>query len=89
MIALIIIAIPSFSTVIFSSLDWYDFTNNRGDIINKIDIANIISFITLRFICVLLFIILKIVEFFIIIIAANNTSNGEKFKYPLTINIIK
>lgn len=85
----ILIAIPAFSTVIFSSMNWNDLLNNQEHFLNNINIADNISFITIGVISVLLFFILKLVEFFLIIIAAINASNGEKYKYPLTINFIK
>lgn len=88
-IAFILIAIPSFLTVIFSGLSWDELIINHEHFFNKINIVDNISFLTIGIVSVLLFFILKIVEFLLIIIAAINASNGEKFKYPLTINFIK
>lgn len=85
----VLIAIPAFSTVIFSSMDWNELLNSHDFFWNKINYADNISIITIGIISVLLFFILKIVEFFLIIIAAINASNGEKYNYPLTINFIK
>ncbi len=85
----VLIAIPAFSTAIFSSMDWTELLNNHDFLWNKINFADNASIITIGIISVLLFFILKIVEFFLIIIAAINASNGEKYQYPLSINFIK
>ena len=85
----ILIAIPAFSTVIFSSINWNDLLNDHEDFLNKINITENISFITIGIISVFLFFVLKIVEFLLIVIATIKASNGEKYKYPLTINFIK
>lgn len=85
----ILIAIPAFSTAIFSSMDLSEMINRHEFFLNHINWADNISILTIGIISVILFFILKIVEFFLIIIAAINASNGEKYNYPLTINFIK
>jgi len=85
----ILIAIPTFTTVIFSSMDWNELLNNHDFFWDKINIAENINLITSGIVAVLLIILLKIAEFFLIIIGAINASNGEKYKYPITINFIK
>lgn len=85
----ILIAIPAFSTIIFSSMNWNELFNNQEFFWNNINIDENISFLAIGIVSVLLFFALKIVEFFLIIIAAINTSNGEPFKYPFTIKFIK
>ncbi|MES2240039.1 MAG: DUF4870 domain-containing protein [Bacteroidota bacterium] len=88
-IVFVLIAIPAFTTVIFSSMNWTELLNNHEFFLNNINIADNISILTIGIISVMLFFLLKIVEFFLIIIAAINASNGENYKYPLTINFIK
>ena len=88
-IILILIAIPVFSTVIFSSMDWNELMNNHELFWNNIDIANNISLLTLGILSILLVFAIKVIEFFLIVIAAISASEGKKYKYPLTINLIK
>lgn len=84
-----LIAVPTFATVVFSSMDWNEILNNQDVIFEKINMADNINLITTGIVAVLLIILLKIAEFFLIIIGAISASNGEKYKYPITINFIK
>ncbi len=88
-IVLILIAVPTFITVVFSNMNWNELLNDHDFFWNGINMADNIGLITLGIVAVLLVFLLKIVEFFLIIIGAINASNGEKYKYPLTINFIK
>lgn len=88
-IVLILIAVPTFITVVFSNMNWNELFNDQDYFWNGINMADNIGLITLGIIAVLLVVLLKIVEFFLIIIGTINASNGEKYKYPLTINFIK
>lgn len=88
-IVLILIAVPIFITVVFSNMNWNELFNDQDYFWNGINMADNIGLITLGIIAVLLVVLLKIVEFFLIIIGTINASNGEKYKYPLTINFIK
>ena len=85
----ILIAVPSFATVVFSNMNWIELLNNHDFFWEKINMAENIGLITIGIVAVLLVVLLKIVEFFLIIIGAINASNGEKYNYPLTINFIK
>jgi uncharacterized protein len=85
----ILIAIPAFSTAIFSSMDWTTLLNEHELFWTKINFADNVGFISVGILCVILFFVLKVLEFFLIIIASINASNGEEYKYPLTINFIK
>lgn len=85
----ILIAIPTFITVFFNNMNWNELINHHVSFWDNINLADNIGLITLGIISILLVILLKIVEFFLIIIGAINASNGEKYKYPLTINFIK
>jgi uncharacterized Tic20 family protein len=50
---------------------------------------NISGIIILGFVAVLLAVIIKLFEFFLIIYAAFKAANGEEVSYPLTIKFIK
>lgn len=88
-IVFILIAVPSFATVVFSNMNWIELLNNHDFFWEKINMAENIGLITIGIVSLLLVVLLKIVEFFLIIIGAINASNGEKYNYPLTINFIK
>ena|SRR5690606_2483422 len=55
----------------------------------QIAAGNITGMIIIAVIAVSLIVLLKIFEFFLIIYAAVKNSNGENYKYPLTINFIQ
>lgn len=88
-IVFILVAIPTFATVIFNNMDWNELLNNHEHFLNEINMADNIGLITLGIVALLLVVLLKILELFLIIIGAINASNGEKYKYPITINFIK
>ncbi|MFA9189472.1 DUF4870 domain-containing protein [Flavobacterium magnesitis] len=88
-IVLILIAVPTFITVVFSNMNWNELINDHDFFWEGINMADNIGLITLGIVSVLLVILLKIVEFFLIIIGTINASNGKEYKYPLTINFIK
>ena len=88
-ILLIMFAIPVFITTVFNSMSLNELINNHELFLNHINTESNINLITLGILAVLVFVILKIVEFFLIIYATVKTSNGELFKYPLTITFIK
>ncbi|KQB44039.1 DUF4870 domain-containing protein [Flavobacterium daejeonense] len=85
----ILIAVPAFSTAIFSSMDLSEIINRHEFFLNHIDWAANNIALTIGIISIVIFFIFKIIEVFLIIIAAINASNGEKYQYPLTINFIK
>lgn len=88
-LVLILIAIPVFSTVIFSSMDFTALLNDHEFFWDGINYGENIGLITIGILIIIVFVLIKIVEFFLIIIASINASNGEKYNYPLTINFIK
>ena len=62
-------------------IDNFDFDNFSHQKITGVIIVAIVAFIV--------FIFLKLMEFFLIIYAAVKTSNGEYYKYPLSIPFFK
>ena len=70
-----------FTNVTFSNYNNYDFDNFPIEKITGILIIGIIAG--------LLFCFIKAMEFFLIIYAAVKSSNGELYKYPLTIPFFK
>ncbi|WP_413999166.1 DUF4870 domain-containing protein [Flavobacterium sp. W1B] len=86
---LIVIAVPIFIITIFKNIPFNAIINDNDVIINNLNFENSIGLITAGIIAALLFFALKIAEFFLIIYASIKTSNGEKYKYPITIPFIK
>ncbi len=84
---LAIIAIPILIFTIFSSVTLNEIINENESFRN-LTVENISGFAILAVVAVLLFVGLKVAEFFLIIYAAVKTSNGDKFIYPLTIPFI-
>ncbi|MES2574884.1 MAG: DUF4870 domain-containing protein [Bacteroidota bacterium] len=82
-----IIAVPIFVVTFFNSIPLNTIIND--DIMNHLSLENISGIIIVGIIAILIIIGLKIAEFFLIILASLKASNGEKYKYPLTIPFIK
>jgi len=83
------IAIPILIFTIFSTISFNSIINEHDFIFNHLSIENITGAVIVALLAILIFIGLKVAEFFLIIYAAVKTSNGEKYRYPLTIDFIK
>jgi uncharacterized Tic20 family protein len=88
-IALALIAIPILIITIFNNVSLNAMIHDESFVIDHINFENNVALITLGLTTVFVFICLKIAEFFLIIYASIKTSNGEKYKYPITIPFIK
>ncbi len=87
-LVLMVVAIPTFIFSLFNNVSFNEFTN--GDFIfNKLSTGNLTRMVFIAIIAAGIYIFSKILEFFLIIYGAVKTSEGEYFKYPLTINFIK
>ena len=86
---LALIAIPIFITVFLQNLPMEAVFNNEDFVIRNFNFEGNIGLISVGLTAVLLFGLLKVVEFFLVIYASIKTSNGELYKYPLTIPFIK
>jgi uncharacterized Tic20 family protein len=84
---LIAIAIPIFIITVFKNVPFNSVIHDESFVLNNFD--NSIGLLTIGILAVIIFGCLKIAEFFLIIYAAIKTSNGERFKYPITIAFIK
>lgn len=87
-ITALIIAVPTFLVTLLSNFSWSEIENGNI-IINDSNFMHLTGLGIFGAICCALVVLLKIAEFFYIIYAAIKSSNGEKVKYPLTINFIK
>ncbi|KFF05088.1 DUF4870 domain-containing protein [Flavobacterium reichenbachii] len=86
---LALIAIPIFIAVVLQNIPMEAVFNDEDFIIRNFDFRGNIGLISVGLTAVFLFGILKIVEFFLVIYASIKTSNGELYKYPMTIPFIK
>ena len=88
-LVLAMIAIPILLVTIFSTIPSEAIFNEAVFARNHFSIENITGISIVAIAAILLFVGLKVAEFFLIIYAAVKASNGEKFEYPLTIPFIK
>jgi uncharacterized Tic20 family protein len=83
------IIVPVFIAAFFNNIPFYELTQHHHFIIEEFNFGENIGLISTGLIAVFLLAFLKIVEFFLIIQAAVKTANGEKYRYPLTIQFLK
>ena len=85
---LALIAIPIFIITIANGFEYHNFCNGHfvGHDFNE---ANVPGIVAILIITAILFAFLKVAEFFLTIYAAVKTSNGENYKYPMTIPFLK
>ena len=88
-LVLALIAIPIFIGTVFSSIPFNAVINEHHFMENHWNIENITGIVIIAIVAVLLFVGMKVAEFFLIIYASLKTANGEHYKYPLTIPFIK
>lgn len=88
-LVLAIVAIPIIIITIFSNVPLDTIVNDRVFMRDHLSVENLTGIVIVALIAVLLFIGLKVAEFFLIIYASLKASNGELYKYPLTIPFIK
>jgi uncharacterized protein len=83
-----IIAIPAIVGTFLSNFTWNELESGNL-VLENMEINNLIGLGVFGFICCALIVILKIVEFFYIIYGSIKASEGEYYKYPMTINFLK
>ncbi|WP_238698724.1 DUF4870 domain-containing protein [Flavobacterium circumlabens] len=88
-LVLSLIAIPIFIIVFLQNLPMEAVFNDEDFVIRNFNFEGNIGLISIGATAVLLFGLLKVVEFFLVIYASIKTSNGEYYKYPMTIPFIK
>ncbi|WP_115889709.1 DUF4870 domain-containing protein [Flavobacterium cutihirudinis] len=86
---LALIAIPIFISVVLQNIPLEAIINDEDVYIRNFDFQSNIGLLSVGATAVLLFGVLKFVEFFLVIYASIKASNGELYKYPLTIPFIK
>ncbi|WP_243416327.1 DUF4870 domain-containing protein [Flavobacterium sp. HTF] len=86
---LALIAIPIFVIVFLQNLPMEAVFNDEDFVIRNFNFDGNIGLLSIGATAVLLFGLLKIVEFFLVIYASIKASNGEYYKYPMTISFLK
>lgn len=84
-----IIAIPIFIYSIFKNVPLNDIDFDEHFVLENLSMGNLSGITILGIITVMLFCFLKVIEFVLIIYAAVKASNGEAYKYPLSIPFFK
>ncbi|QBN19897.1 DUF4870 domain-containing protein [Flavobacterium nackdongense] len=88
-LVLAMIAIPIILITIFNNVPLETVINDGDFMENHLSVENITGIVIVAIIAILLFVGMKVAEFFLIIYASVKTSNGEKYNYPLTIPFLK
>ncbi|WP_298224635.1 DUF4870 domain-containing protein [Flavobacterium sp.] len=86
---LAMIAIPILIIAIVRNASFSAMISNDNLVFDDFNFNDINGILTIAIVAVILFIFMKIAEFILIIYASLKTSNGDDFKYPLTINFLK
>lgn len=86
---LALIAIPIFISVVLQNIPIETFMYNENLVIRNFNFEGHIGMLSVGITAVILFGLLKFVEFFLVIYASIKASNGELYKYPITIPFIK
>ncbi len=85
-----LIAIPIFIFTIFKNIPINSVIIDGDDFfIENFSLENVTGIVAVALTAVFIFFVLKIAEFFLIIYATVKAANGERYKYPLTINFLK
>jgi hypothetical protein len=88
-LVLAMISIPIFIITVFSNIPLNTILNDHDFMVNHFSVENITGMVIVALIALFIFVGLKVTEFFLIIYASVKASNGEKYRYPLTIPFIK
>ena len=86
---LVLIMVPVFLITIFNHVGLEAIINNHDVVLKNIDIDNNLEWITVGIVALVTFLVLKCAEFFLIMYATIKTSEGERYRYPLTLSFIK
>lgn len=88
-LVLCLIAVPVLFVTVLKNVSLNTMFNGGDWIIEDFSFSNITGMVMVAMTAIGIFFMLKIAEFFLIIYASVKSSNGEDFKYPLTIPFIK
>lgn len=83
------IAIPILLYTVLQNVSLNDIVNCHHIFFENFYYGNSIGILTIAILSLLIIVIIKIAEFFLVIQAAVKASNGEKYNYPFTIPFLK
>lgn len=83
------ILVPIFLVLFFKNIPMNEWSYYHHLRLDEFQIGDNIGWISTGLVSLFLLIVLKIVEFFLIIQASIKTANGERYRYPLTIKFLK
>jgi len=87
-ILLVVIAVPTFLFAFFNGLDLTGINTTEWEIEN-FNFARVSTLMLIGIIACVTILVMKVLEFFLILYAAVKNTNGENFDYPLTIKFLK
>lgn len=82
------IAIPTLLYSVFSNLTFQELETGSFEL-EQLTAGNLTGIVMVALTAIFLFCTLKVIEFFLTIYGAVKTSNGEPYKYPLSISFLK
>jgi uncharacterized Tic20 family protein len=82
------IAIPTLLYSVFSNVTFNELETGSFEL-EQLTAGNLTGIVMIALTSIFLFCTLKVIEFFLIIYAAVKTSNGELYKYPMSISFLK
>lgn len=88
-LVLALIAVPIFVYTLFKNIPAKAIFSDGDFFIRDFNIENLTGMVALGVTAALAICVLKAAEFFLIVYAAVKASNGESYRYPLTINFLK
>jgi len=88
-VLLSLVAITIFIYRLFSDFSFSVIGNNDEWVLNQFSIGKITGLVIIGIVAIGIAIVLKVAELALIVYAAVKTNNGERYKFPLTINFLK
>lgn len=88
-VLLSLVAITIFIYRLFSDFSFSVIGNNDEWLLNQFSIGKITGLVIIGIVAIGIAIVLKVAELALIVYAAVKTNNGERYKFPLTINFLK
>jgi uncharacterized Tic20 family protein len=85
---LLLISVPTLLYSVFKNIDFYKLDDHNFNF-HDVSTGNLTGIVVIAIVAALVFFFMKVMEFFLIIYAAVKTSNGENYKYPLSIPFFK
>ena len=85
----VLIAVPTFLIWLFKIINQLELEKHAVEFHDVFTTQNITGMVIVGIVAAIIFLVLKLAEFFLVIYAAFKAADGEYYKYPLTINFIK